>query len=153
MGVKINNRIQLKKKYWNNQKYSECQLIALWNSAIYHNIPLPVRYGTEYIKDCEMAFAINGGAINTNLVIKKLGLTPKHGQLKWNWIKKNCPIEFKIFCHRGYHSVLAVDVDYENKRILLANYAFNRLHWMKVEKIIEKHNKTVKPIKWLVETQ
>lgn len=135
-------------RYWNNQKYCECQLITLWNAAIYYKIRVPIRYGKEYVMDCEKAYAINGGCINSNHVINKLNLKAIKGKLDWNWIKVNCPIEFSIFCHRGYHSVLAIDINLKNKKVLLANYAREKLYWIKIDKLIKMHNKNVNPIKW-----
>lgn len=138
------------KKYWNNQKYCECKLVTLWNAAIYHNIKILDRYGDEYITDCKKAGAIYGGCIDSDYIIKKLGLKPSQGYLNWNWIKMNCPIEFSIFCHRGYHSVLAVDINLKNKKVLLTNYAKNRVFWVKINNLIEMQNKHIYPIKWIL---
>lgn len=36
------------KHYWNNQIYFECQLVTLWNVAIFYNQKVPDRYGEDY---------------------------------------------------------------------------------------------------------
>ena len=137
------------KKYWNGQKYCECRLVALWNTAIYYNIPVPVRFGGEYDRDCEDACAKIGAAINVDHVIKKLNLYPIEGKLNWGWIKNNCPIEFKVYCHRGYHSTLAVDVNLEKEKILLTNYAKGKLYWIHINRLLDIHNNRANPIKWI----
>jgi len=135
-------------KYWNNQKYSECHLVSLWNAAIYHGILVPIRYGEEYIEDCKKGHAVNGSCINSGHVVEKLHLRAVEGRLCWDWIKKNCPIEFFVFCHRGYHSILSVGVNVKRKEVLLVNYAKGRIHWMEVSRLIKIHNKYKSPIKW-----
>ncbi len=137
-------------KYWNGQRYCECHLIALWNAATHYGIPVPVRYGKEYVEDCDKARAIHGGCIHSNHVIDKLQLEAVKGFLTWDWIKDNCPVELKIFCHRGYHSVLVVGVNLKKKKILLANYAKDRLCWLKIERVIEMHNNHASPVGWVV---
>jgi len=137
-------------KHWNDQRYCECQLIALWNAAIYHGIEVPVRYGKEYMEDCDKARAIHGGCIHSNHVVNKLDLRAVRGRLSWGWIKDNCPVELKIFCHRGYHSVLAVAVNLKKKKVLLANYAKGRLYWLNVARLIKIHNKQAVPVGWVV---
>jgi hypothetical protein len=130
------------KKYWNNQLFCECQLVALWNAAIFWDIKVPFRYGHEYVEDCLKASAISGGCINIEHVIKKLKLKAIMIENKFNEIKNNLPVEFKIFCHRGYHSVLAIDVDTQ-KRVLLANYAKNKTCWIQYSKLKKMHNKNL----------
>jgi len=136
------------KKYWNGQRYFECQLVAIWNAAIYHRMAVPVRYGKEYTEDCEKAYAVNGGCIDSNHVVEKLHLQAVKGNRGWNWIKKNCPIEFKIHCHRGYHSVLAVDINIKSKKVALANYAEGRLYWVTFDRLLTMLNKRSRPIRW-----
>jgi hypothetical protein len=99
------------KKYWNGQIFFECQLVTLWNAGIYHGIEVPKRYGTEYVKDCLRANAIEDGAEDFSHVIKKLKLKAVLGKMNWHWIKRNLPIEFSIHCYRGYHSALAIDTN------------------------------------------
>jgi len=135
------------KKYWNNQIYCECQLVVLWNAAIYYGIKVPDRYGNEYKADCKKAGSIYGSCLNSRHVMKKLHLQPILGSLDWGWIRINCPIGFLVFCHRGHHAVLAIDVNLKEKKILLANYAKERLYWLKFKKLIKIHNKRVQPIK------
>ena len=135
-------------KYWNNQKYSECHLVSIWNAAMFYGVTVPVRYGDEYITDCEKGYAINGSCINSSHVVEKMHLRAVKGRLCWNWIKVNCPIEFSVFCHRGYHSVLGVGINHKKKEVLLANYDRGRLRWMEVDKLIAIHNKNLHPVKW-----
>lgn len=135
-------------KYWNNQRYSECKLVSLYNAAIFHNLPTPIRYGEEYIQDCEKAYAITGPALTTGTerVIAKLNLKPIPIQCTLDEIRKNLPVEFSVFCHRGYHSILAVKV--KGNRVLLTNYARGRTHWMPYNKLKRIHNKHVSIISW-----
>jgi len=142
-------------KFWNNQKYHECQLISIWNAGIYYNQTVPLRYGKEYIEDCERGCTIHGSCINSNHVIHKMHLKPIKGILSWNWIKRNrkYPVEYSLFCHRGYHSVLAIKVDIKKKKVLLANYAKDRLYWLSVDRLIKLHNKHVVPIKWVLQKE
>ncbi len=135
-------------QYWNNQKYCECQLVAIWNAAIFHGIQTPERYGAEYIEDCKKGYAINGGLINPNHVLDKLGLKAVVGITSWAWIREHLPVEFRVFCHRGYHSVLAIAIDVETKRVAIANYTRGRLKWMDANELIERHNNKVPLIHW-----
>lgn len=135
-------------RYWNNQRYYECQLIALWNAAIYYDIPVPERYGEVYVWACERAHALSGGCIQTGHVISALGLSAVPGDLTWEWVCNHLPIEFKIFCHRGYHSVLGIDIKDNPRRVLLTNYAYDRTYWLRFDTLVQKHNKHAKPIQW-----
>ncbi|KKL78758.1 hypothetical protein LCGC14_2021620 [marine sediment metagenome] len=137
-------------KFWNDQKYSECQLVTLWNAAMYYGIDVPTQYGAEYKMECVRAKAIHGAAIASGHLINKLGLKAINGRLNWEWIKTNCPIEFPIFCYRGYHSVLMVDVNTVKKRVLLTNYTKGKLCWVSIDNLIKMHNKRVRPIKWVI---
>ena len=134
-------------KYWNNQKFSECQLVTLWNAAIYHGLRVPERYGIEYYFYCFQTGSHTGSCIGVDSVYEELGIKKIPGRLSWYWVKNNCPAEFHVFCHRGYHSVLSVDVDKRRKRVLLANYARDRLHWIQYSKLAKMYNKHKNPSK------
>lgn len=134
------------KKYWNGQQHFECQLVTLWNAAIYYGIKVPERYGPEYQADCEKACAIIGSVIDKEHVIQKLRLKAIRGKLKWRWVKRNLPVEFTIYSHRGNHSILAIEV--RKKSLIVLNHfkGFNcRLSWKVIKKM---HNQHTVPIKW-----
>lgn len=140
--------VDLKRKYWNNQKYSECQLVSLWNVAIFYGIKVPKRYGKEYIKDCKVACAINGSALKKDHVIEKLSLKSFSHKLNYLWVVKHLPCEFSIFCHRGFHSVLAISFNQKRKKFCVLNYARNRVHYLSWKEIAKIHNKRKKVINW-----
>lgn len=146
------SKSEVKKRYWNNQKWCECQLVTLWNAAIYHDIDVPIRYGKEYKKDCHDGCAINGGCIDKSHVLSKLKLKPIKGKLTWQWCSKHLPCEFSVFCHRGFHSVLSVEVDKKRKRIAVTNLDRDRITWLQwrdLKVLVPVHNgHHNKPIKW-----
>jgi hypothetical protein len=133
-------------KYWNGQLFQECQLVTLWNAAIYHGTEVPKRYGSEYVADSLFANAIEDGAEYTGHVVDKLGLKPKEGPMSWNWIRKNLPVEFSIN-YRGYHSALAIDTNNKGE-ILFANYSRTRLQWVKYSKIKEMQEPSEPLVSW-----
>jgi len=115
-------------KYLNDQRWSECLLVAIWNAARFHGLETPEPASDEYFRICREAHAIHGGAIGVGFELDRLGLERVPGHLDLRWVREHLPVHFAIFCHRGYHSVLAVEVDGE--RLLLANYARGRTHWI-----------------------
>lgn len=137
------------KKYWNGQKYCECQLISLWNAAIFHGLYVPERYGKRYVADCEEARAICGGAINTSHVIHATGLRWVKGKLNFHWVRAHLPVEFHLLCHRGNHSVLCVDTNAEKGSLLLANYAKTRLQWVPFQRAVLMQRKRVVLMQWI----
>lgn len=96
-----------------------------------------------YNRLAHKAHCINGSCINLNEAYKLLNIKFIKGKLNLNWIKRNLPIEFSIFCHRGYHSVLCVKV--ENNKLQLTNYYRNRLYSISWDKLKKLQNKHVKP--------
>lgn len=135
-------------KYLNNQKYCECQLISLWNSSIFlgFNSLIPKQFSRHYKNICKKALCIYGGVIRKDFEIKRLNLKAIKGIYKLNWIKNHLPVELSIHCHRGYHSILIIDVNKNN--LILANYARNRLHKIKWKLLLNKVNKRINPISW-----
>jgi hypothetical protein len=135
-------------KFIHNQKFCECQLISLWNSAIFLGLEslIPKQYSKKYKAICHRAKCIYGGVIDKDFEIKRLNLKSTTGSYNLRWIKKNLPVELSIFCHRGYHSILIVGI--KNNNITLANYAKNRLHIIKWNKLLKKANRHVLPRKW-----
>lgn len=115
------------KKYWNSQKWYECQLVTIWNAAIYHGRKVPRRYGIQYTRDCVKSGAFFGIWIHTSFLKKKLKLKfrrcPKRMSLAT--LAKNLPCEHVIKCRNrsgGLHSVLIVGVDLKNRTITVTNY-------------------------------
>jgi len=134
----------MKMKYQNNQLYCECQLVALWNAARFYGINDIPQMGTQLYDDiCDKGCCVYGGCININHEWDRLNLKAIRGTMNLRWVKKNIPVHFAVFCHRGYHSVLAVKV--VKNKITLANYARNRLHTIDWNILKSKHNKNVKP--------
>lgn len=135
-------------KYLNNQKYYECQLITLWNVAIFWGLGklVPKQFSKNYKRICDRARCMYGSVIDKEFEIKRLNLKAIIGKYNLKWIKYNLPVELSIFCHRGYHSVLIVGI--VDKNIILANYARNRLHKISFIKLFKKVNKHLKPISW-----
>ncbi len=138
------------KRYINNQKFSSCQLVSLWNTALFHNLDpnAPPINSKKYREICKKAGCLYGGVINMNFEIDRLGMKAVSGKYNLRWIKNNLPVSLSIFCHRGYHSVLVVDV-YKNN-LTLTNYAKNRLHKLKWNALLNKVNKNTNPVSWKV---
>ena len=124
-------------KYQNNQLWSECQMISLFNAMRYHNLPSVPEMGTkEYEKICTDYCCINGACLKMSTAYKKFGLKRIKGPIKFHWIRKNLPVELGVFCHQGYHSILIVGT--KKNKLLLANYAKNRLSWMEWKNLIKR---------------
>ncbi len=136
------------KQYLNNQKYCECQLISLWNTVIFFGLDhlVPKINSKKYKLICKKALCIHGGVIRKNFEIERLNLKFIKGVYKLNWIKKHLPVELSIHCHRGYHSILIIDINKNN--LTLTNYARNRLHKIKWKSLLDKVNKHINPISW-----
>lgn len=136
------------KNYINRQKYSECQLVSLWNAVIYFGLEnlVPKFNSRQYNNICKKALCIYGAVIRKDFEIKRLGLKPINGKYNLNWIKNNLPVELSIHCHRGYHSILIID--YIKNNLILTNYAKNRLYNIKWLNLLKKANKKISPISW-----
>jgi len=96
--------------YQNKQLYCECQLVSVWNAARFWGYEdLVPKMGTRKYKSiCKKARCLCGSAININFEIERLGL----GLLPLSWRENSIcellPCAMKVFCERGYHSVLAI---------------------------------------------
>jgi len=123
-------------RYQNNQLYFECQLISLWNASRYYNIEIPKIGSKEYNRICDESRCIYGGCIDIEKEKQRLGLRSMRGKYNLIWVRNNLPVHFSIFCHRDYHSVLGIKI-YKTK-ILLANYAYNRTHWISWKNLRER---------------
>ena len=134
-------------KYQNRQLYCECQLVSLWNAKRFlENIP---EMGSkQYKKICEESYCVAGSCLNKNKEIERLNLKAIKGKMTLEWIKNHLPVQFSVFCHRGYHCVLAIAV--KKEKILLTNYTKGKLHWMSWKKLKEIHNRHLRPIQWKV---
>lgn len=129
--------------YQNYQLYCECQLVALWNAGRFHGLEVPKPGTRKYREACRRARAIYGGCLDLEPERQRLGLRLVPGFLMLGWVRKNLPVHFAIFCHRGYHSVLAVEV--RGSRVLLTNYAKGRVHWIDWWKLAKKTNVHTRP--------
>ena len=139
----------VKKKYYNYQEYCDCQFISLINACIFWNKPHIKPHSEKYKKLAKKAGCIHGGCIDLREVYKLLNVKFKPGKLNLSWVKKNLPVHFAIFCHKGYHSVLCIKV--EGNKLHLANYATNRLHTMEWKKFKMKNNRRINPEQIIVE--
>lgn len=128
-------------KYQNYQLWSECQLVALWNAARFYGINVPKIGSMQYKKICSESCCIFGGCININKEIERLGFNVILGKFNFKWVKRNLPVDFTLFTHKGYHSVLAIGV--KDKKLLLLNYATGRKHWLSWKKLLEKKRKVL----------
>lgn len=116
-------------KYQNNQLWCECQLVSLWNAFRFFGKEPPIIGTGEYCIACIDARSIYGAAINITRERKRLGMVFVLGKYKLKWIRKNLPVHLCLFTkHRGYHSVLIVEV--KKNMLLLANYTRGRLQWL-----------------------
>jgi len=141
-------KITMLKRYQNKQLWSECMLVSLWNAARFHDVPKVPKIGTkEYKKIAIECKCINGACLSDiEKEAKRLGLISQEGELSIKWFKENLPVEFGVHCHRGYHSILVVNV--KKDKLLLANYALGRTHWMNWDTFLEKSNKYGTPISY-----
>ncbi len=135
-------------KYYNNQKYNDCQFISIINACIYWNIQYIIPYSKKYNEIAKRACCINGGCINLTNAFKLLDIECIYGKMNLGWVKSHLPVEFSIHCHRGFHSVLCIGV--ENKKLCLTNYSRNKLQWLNWNKIKEIQNKymTIRQLKY-----
>jgi len=118
-------------RYQNRQLYSECQLVAMWNACRYYNMPVALpKMGTRHYKQiCKQACAIHGAALFTEFELTRVGLTRKFIKPRLAEVRTHLPVHLAIFCHKGFHSVLVVSV--KGNKVLLANYAKGRSHWLR----------------------
>ena len=137
-------------KYINNQFYCECQLIAIWNAAKFYGFETPEPETRQYKTICKESRCLYGGCIDVDKEKERLNISSTRGLYSFKWVKYHLPVHFRVFCHRGYHSVLVVEVD--NKDVILANYARNRLHRMSWKQLKEISNRLTKPEQFIIKT-
>jgi len=145
-------------KYQNTQQFCECQLVSIWNACRFWGSDwfvwgvdeqeIPRQFTKKYYAACDDANAVHGGVIGIDKQIKKYGIKAVRGKFTLKWFKSHLPIEVSVFCHRGYHSVLAVRVDHGD--VILANYAFGRLHRMKWKRLLKIANKECAPCQYVM---
>ena len=132
-----------KHRYQNKQKWCECQLISLWNAAVYHG-KIPPRYGSkQYRFLCEQAgtvigerqFAKEGVHIRLDHELRRLNMDVKYGRWDFKWVRKNLPVALTVESENlegCYHNVLAVDVNVRKKQFLIANLKLDgNAYWVK----------------------
>ena len=116
-------------RYQNNQLWSECQLVSIWNACRYWGMDNYLIMGTKRYKlACRDAKAIGGSVIGLSSQLRKYNIVRVFGSLNFMWARNHLPIELGVHCHRGYHSVLVVDTC--GHEALLANYARDRTYWL-----------------------
>jgi len=97
-------------EYQNEQLYSECKLVSIWNAARFWGLErLVPKIGTRRYKEiCKKAKCIHGSALETKFERERLGL--EYFDLQWDvyWVAKYLPCAMAVHCERGFHSVLAV---------------------------------------------
>ena len=117
-------------RYQNKQRHSECQLVSLWNAARYFDIKTPEFGSRQYEDACEKACCITGACIDIREEEKRLRLQRVQGEQSLHWVRHNLPVELGIHHpKKGFHSVLIVKV--KQDRVLLANYARDRVFWLR----------------------
>ena len=116
-------------KYWNSQKYSECQLITLWNAYIYYGIRTPKRYGKIYDRVCKQAGCTYGSCLNTSKVKSKFKL--EEGVFTYEWISANLPTEIVFYIPKTLAAHSALVIDANHRELLIANYMMDgSLYWV-----------------------
>lgn len=128
-------------KYINNQRYWDCTLITLINATIFWNRVRVLPDSDIYQQFVKYSYGTVGACFSSyvNDVARFLGLKRIKGQLTLKWVRTHLPVEFTVFCHRGYHSVLCIAV--KNNKLCLTNYSHDRLAWISWEKVKSMHNK------------
>lgn len=126
-------------KYQNVQFWSECQLVSTWNAGRYYGKKVPEPGIWEYALIVIESGGIYGSCTSIKKELRRLRLKFVEGRKSLSWIKKNLPVELGLFTkHRGYHSVLCINV--QNNKLLLLNYARRKslwLSWKKVKKMLD----------------
>ena len=124
------SRISGKIRYQNRQRWSECQLVSIWNAMRYWGIDpkIPGIDTDEYRSICAKYHAINGAALRISGERRRLGLSRVQGKKTFAWLRSHLPAELGVFCHQGYHSTLAIGV--RRNKVLLTNYARGRTFWI-----------------------
>lgn len=134
--------------YQNRQLWCECQLVAIWNAVRFFGGETPCMGTPEYEEACEEACAIAGGVIGVDQQMDKFKIKAIRGKYRLDWVRSHLPVHFRVFCHRGYHSVLAVEV--RRSEVLLTNYAIGRTHWMPWKKLLEISNQRSRPVQYVM---
>lgn len=129
--------------YQNNQIWSECLLVSIWNAARYYGInPVPEIGSVSYKKICKELEGIDEGVYpnKAKRELYRLGLMSIEGKWSYNWISKNLPVEIPVFfpesrCfEESFHSSLAVRA--RDGKVLLLNYKRD-WRWVMFSKIKE----------------
>lgn len=126
--------------YQNGQLWHECQLVAIWNAARFWGMDnLAPRMGSRaYRMRCRAANTIyrrhSDKPFQTNQEFEQCGLESVHGEYTLEWVQAHLPVAISIHTSRWkFHRVLIVEV--KGSKVLLANYAKGRTHWMAWDKL------------------
>jgi len=136
----------MKIRYQNTQLWNECALVSIWNACRFWGLDYPVMGTKEYRLSCVEACAINGGATRVARQFRKCGIVRVYGKYVFGWVRRNLPVEFSVFCHRGYHSVLVVAV--KRNRVLLTNYARDMTYWLSWDKLLDMSDEKCRPVQF-----
>lgn len=137
-------------KYQNKQKYSECQLVSIWNAARYYGMEDKVpKLGTiEYEQACEDFHCKNGSCLRPGKELNRLGLKMIKGKWDYSWIANNLPVELSISPpNRRVHSILVVGALFNTLEI--ANFGEGEGKQSRDYKVLEKmqiHNPFFSPM-------
>jgi len=135
-------------KFWNMQMAYECQLVALWNVALWYNMSVPEQFGYDYYNECKLANALYPGLINHNRLVYSLrdrSVYGIRGTISQSWYRNNIPAvinmhnpDVGLSCG---HTVCSVDVT--STHLILANYLTDgRMYEMSLSEVV-KQTRTV----------
>jgi len=123
------------KRYINNQRYSECQLVTAINAAICLNEHPINPHSVEYERLVDLSMSRHGAVIEIEEVYRYLRICKLELRHTWKNIKYRLekhpnkePIEFYVYNNHnkktGYHSVLAIECKEgrKYKYIRIANF-------------------------------
>lgn len=137
-------------KYMNQQKYSECALISLFNAAIYHNLPVPEQYDQDYMDMVILAGCLIDNPVTTKHTLNYLDLYEIEGSYDYSWINSNFPCTLVIDPPdtNVAHNVLVIET--KDDKLLLTNYLRDgELHWVSFKdlkwKSFYKKPQSIKP--------
>lgn len=120
------------KRYINNQRYSECQLVTAINAAICLGEHPIHPHSIEYERLVDLSMGRHGSVIRRHPIYNYLRINKKKIRPTWKNIKKHLekhpnrePIEFYVYHDKvGFHSVLAIECKESRKYkyIRIANF-------------------------------
>ena len=132
----------MNKKYYNRQKYYDCQFITLINACIYWDRPFITPYSRQYNKLMKGSGCRYGACIDLSKAYDLLRIKFVYGDINLNWVRNHLPVQFEVFTpHRGYHSILCIGV--KGNKLQVTNYTPGRLQTLTWQKIKNMQNKLI----------